>query len=1009
MGTKTHKTRKIFRSSFSALSVATALATIGFSSTVSAAGLGKIQVFSALGQPLKAEIEISASKEELSDMRAQMAAVDAFKQSGLDYVSTLSAIRFGITKKTDGRAVVTLSSERPINDPFIDLLLELNWASGRLVREYTFLLDPPEFNNKRVAASGANSRQSNSPVVSETASKRTASPRQGQASPSQSSTSDEHSYRVKTGDTLHKIATETKYQGASVEQMLVGLFNSNKDAFEAGNMNRLKTGQILSVPDESTVKSTSAAEAHKIVMAQSSDWSGYRSKLAGAVAGAQVKADTGVQAAEGKISIKVQESNAADSNTKDQVKVSKTIKGDAGGASKLSEEDALAKDKSLKEAGERIAMLEKNVAELQKLLELKNQSLADLQNKSGTTGANVATDAGANKPTSPSTPTDGQASVEKNDVQPVNPASANNEAVTEAPKPVEPPKKVAPPTIAPPEEAAWYDEILANPLMLGGGVGVIGLVGVLAYLRRRNKTKEEPISDISSTLSSDSSSLVSNSVFRSTGGQSVDTSSQTPAQTDFSQAGPGSIDTDEVDPVAEADVYMAYGRDAQAEEILLEARSKDPKRFAITQKLLEIYVNRKDAKSFETFASEVFAETGGIGSDWSRVSEMGRSIDAENPLYGSQSEQSEVSPASNSNLLQVASSIPPVAELASLATTSSDDSLFSEEGEQKVTEAAEFNFELPSEENKPSDAASTSDLVAGMAFDEVAQEASPAAEVLANNDTALDFDLSMDFGADELHSDVPKQEQGAAHELDLNDLDFGDLGEQPSADGVVQATEPSQFVAPEDAPIVVNDLSAVETTINSASYDATHEDVEFDVDLSESTFLGRTDSVQELPSFDLNNLDLDLSAELPEAEIEVRADNADHTNFASERDSDASAITSEPDFSAELPELSFDDFQVSTAVNPNFGQPQDELATSASDESSDETATLINPHIDFGMNEAEFDVPANEEVATKLDLAKAYEEMGDLDGARELLREVIGEGNSEQQAQAKEILGRIGE
>jgi pilus assembly protein FimV len=82
------------------------------------------------------------------------------------------------------------------------------------------------------------------------------------------------------------------------------------------------------------------------------------------------------------------------------------------------------------------------------------------------------------------------------------------------------------------------------------------------------------------------------------GGQSVDTSNSL-GQTDFSQAGPGSIDTDEVDPVAEADVYMAYGRDAQAEEILLEAKQKDPRRFAIHLKLLEIYLSRKDVKPFD--------------------------------------------------------------------------------------------------------------------------------------------------------------------------------------------------------------------------------------------------------------------------------------------------------------------------------------------------------------------------------------------------------------------------
>ena len=122
-------------------------------------------------------------------------------------------------------------------------------------------------------------------------------------------------------------------------------------------------------------------------------------------------------------------------------------------------------------------------------------------------------------------------------------------------------------------------------------------------------------------------------MFRATGGQSVDTGN-VPLQTgDFSQTGPGTIDTDEVDPVAEADVYMAYGRDAQAEEILIEALHKDPQRTAIPAKLLEIYAGRKSVKQFDTLASELYAQTGGVGAEWEKVAAMGATLDPENPLY----------------------------------------------------------------------------------------------------------------------------------------------------------------------------------------------------------------------------------------------------------------------------------------------------------------------------------------------------------------------------------------
>ncbi|MDR0996514.1 MAG: pilus assembly protein, partial [Zoogloeaceae bacterium] len=108
-----------------------------------AAGLGRITVYSALGQPLRAEVQLSASADELAGMSARLASPDAFRQANVDYVSTLSQLRFEVEKRASG-AVVKLSSDRPINDPFLDVLLELNWPNGRLVREYTFLLDPPE-------------------------------------------------------------------------------------------------------------------------------------------------------------------------------------------------------------------------------------------------------------------------------------------------------------------------------------------------------------------------------------------------------------------------------------------------------------------------------------------------------------------------------------------------------------------------------------------------------------------------------------------------------------------------------------------------------------------------------------------------------------------------------------------------------------------------------------------------------------------------------------------------
>ena len=155
MANNIHQSGKPRKLRASVLAVATCLAFSAIPQLAQAAGLGKITVFSALGQPLRAEIELNASREELSSMKATLAPPEAFKQAGLDYASTLLGIRFTLDKRPGGQQVIKLSTSSPVNDPFIDMLLELNWATGRLQREYTFLLDPPEVAAKAAQAPAA--------------------------------------------------------------------------------------------------------------------------------------------------------------------------------------------------------------------------------------------------------------------------------------------------------------------------------------------------------------------------------------------------------------------------------------------------------------------------------------------------------------------------------------------------------------------------------------------------------------------------------------------------------------------------------------------------------------------------------------------------------------------------------------------------------------------------------------------------------------------------------------
>lgn len=1062
---KIRKETKSFGWHAASIAVASCLALSGVHTTAYAAGLGKIVVFSALGQPLRAEIEVAASRDELGDMKAQLASPDVFKQAGLDYATSLLSITFSIDKRPNGKAVIKLNSDKPINDPFIDLLLELNWATGRLVREYTFLLDPPEMIVKGSVpvvpsqAKSAVSRSSAAPspvagiddevrgkAIARTQAKDATAPKAVAAS------GDVGSREVRRGDTLRKIAAETKPEGVSLEQMLVGLLRANDGAFDGGNMNRLKAGKILTIPDRSALESVSAAEAKKIVIAQSSDWNAYRNKLAGVAAQTPVSEGALKQEAAGKITAKVEESAASAEAPKDQLKVSKTESRDnkADAAVKQGEEDLIAKEKALKETNERLVALERNLADLQKLLELKSQNLAELQKQAEDkkapapaakpieetkptvadvaptpvpVSAPVATPASAEPKPEPVAEKAAPVVVDK----PAEPVKVEEQAAQEPKKAVKAKKaKPAVPPPPPPEEPGFFEGLLENPLPLAGAGGILALAAAFFVARRRRAGKEEVPLNLSSTLTPSSTSLTGNSVFRSTGGQSVDTS-HTPAQTDFSQAGPGSIDTDEVDPVAEADVYMAYGRDAQAEEILLEAKQKDPKRFAIHLKLLEIYSNRKDLKQFETLATDLYSETGGVGADWEKAAAMGLRLDPGNPLFGSKGQSSPAAFDADATVIvpsqSVTNTLTMPGELSQLAM-----------GALSVTPAV---APIPSIEPVAIEEASPVADLASLDFDlgfgdeqaiaktDVLKASVPEIVEPALDQGPLDFDLGIESMAVDVEPDLLAADENATTSDVGLDFSFPEMEpaklspELPGTRGEDAGSEPELEVAPE----VVEIVAPQPTVSESASLVTVEDDgVEFDVSLTESTFLGR--SVPDSSAFDMASIDLDLGVpeipvalpvEPPASPTELVEDNfesvlastAVNPDFATEQ---AETIVSpnfasipEPDL---LPEQDFSSAQFETQLNP---MPVVEMQSPESNEfASVQEETVVNPQ--FGESEdllPDLEISANEEVATKLDLAKAYEEMGDLEGASELLQEVLKEGDAAQKEMAQAILAKI--
>ncbi len=619
---------------------AAAFALLGLSaSEVFALSLGRITVQSALGEPLKAEIEVpNISTEEAASLKANVASPAAFVAAGLEYNAAMSGMQATLARRSDGRAYIRLSSDRPINDPFVDMILEASWSSGRIVRDYTMLFDPPSLKQSAPVPTLAQTTtaapapaptpapapvKANAPLAATVAEAARTTPIKATTTAptppaakiaSKPAGSSEQQVVVKTGDSASKIAIRAKSSDVSLDQMLVALLRTNPDAFSKGNLNRLRAGAVLDLPSSEQAKSISTAEASQTVVAQSKDFNEFRRNLAGNAP------KTAVEAADrkttGKVEAKVDDKKST-STAADKLTLSK------GALQPKVDEAKLAKERADKDAASRAAELAKNIADLSKLSSASSQkpAPAPAATASATKPATSATpevEVSKTKPASIAAPVASAAAIAEK-------APASQASATSAPA-----KPNPVPMVVPAEEPGLVDQLLEDPVLPLAGGGLIALLGGFA-LYRRQKAKKSAAHVDSSFLES---RLQPDSFFGASGGQRVDTA-QNGAGAPSSMAYTNSQlnAADDVDPVAEADVYLAYGRDMQAEEILKEALRNNPARLAIHTKLLDIYAKRRDTASFLASAQNAFQIVGAESPDWAKICELGLSIDPENPLY----------------------------------------------------------------------------------------------------------------------------------------------------------------------------------------------------------------------------------------------------------------------------------------------------------------------------------------------------------------------------------------
>ena len=345
-----------------------------------AASLGSLNLSSNLGEPLLAEVEVLLEPQEsLSGLQAALASEQAYAKQGIRYQSHYLDLKVELQQNPQGLAVLKLSSSLPINEPYLDVLLQLDWAAGRLQKQYIVLLDPPQLTEAAPEAIVA--PQASGEAVN------TDDQLQAAMLPDQSSDQVDQARPLalvsKPGDTLSSLAKAIPQEGVSLDQMLLGLYQANPQAFEAGNMNRLKAGQALALPSPAELLATQAAAATAEVKLHASNWQAYRAALANKVLTQIARSDAvQAQSASGKIASAKDDAEKVKTTNNDVVKLSAGGKEAAKSAdAKLMalQEDATAREKSLQESEARAQALQKQIQDMQQLLRLKNQSMADLQ------------------------------------------------------------------------------------------------------------------------------------------------------------------------------------------------------------------------------------------------------------------------------------------------------------------------------------------------------------------------------------------------------------------------------------------------------------------------------------------------------------------------------------------------------------------------------------------------------------------------------------------------------
>jgi pilus assembly protein FimV len=1026
-------------------------------------GLGEISLNSNLNQPLDAEIKLlqvrDLSREEIL---VQLGSVEDFRRRGIERIFFLQDIRFDVQLNSPNGPVLKLTSQKPVVEPFLIFIIQLEWPSGRAQREYTLLLDLPVFTER--PAQPIQRPQTQPVPTPATPPVQQAQPRPQTPPPSQpprstaatpppplptrpdvaqpvrpqpqpsaprpSTPPEPLSPSLQTGDTYNVVANDTLWEialrtrpnrGVSVQQTMLALQRLNPDAFINNNINLLKEGQVLRIPSDAEIQQLDQRSAVNEVAYQNTRWSGNPDGL---VSGAELQGSRTVtrdtsddDARRGQLTL------ASPTDT------TRATGGRSGSGLSAGERDALQNELAITleqldssqresaELNERVQELEAQIATMERLIDVSNEEMRTLQ---------LALQQNAQNPGDVVEPPADDRAVEDNVVEDnvvEDPSSTEVEpANVPSATPVPQPAPVAP--VVPVQPKPGIMDMLMNYIWsIGIGVIVI-LLGAFYMWHRKTQADMASFDDFDDDGFDDQDQMdFDNNDFQEESGNQDDFDlAMDEDVADFDEApvedqvAPTEAETG--DAVGEADIYIAYGKYDQAEEMLRRAIINEPDNVEARVKLLEVYSETANGTKFDGEYGKLLA-LGDVSAN-ARAAELRGNIPGigqyQSPADSTIDRSFAKKPTREDNELELSLDLADDRTAESEAVESDetgfdfdlDDS--SEDGFGEL-DLDEGNLSPPAAKVQPAAETEEDDDLGSIDFNlDLDDDAELALDTEEDQELTLDLDgdneidenltLKIEDDDEELALDL-EDDDDLSFDLDADEAEFDKefesvLEEDPLPDPAVNETVSRDFdfepaAKPKTKPKAKDQDDILSDLEFSAAALASEQDKDDNLARSAKQLdLDATELSGDDDDFDLEMGDVDLAALDEEMDALVGdLDDVDDDDVAVSPTEVVPALSE-----AEIEEAGFD-----FDADIEFESDEPHTATSAA-VNDDETGLDEDSELDF--------LADTDEVATKLDLARAYIDMGDKDGAKDILSEVVSEGNDEQRQEAKTLLGKIG-